>query len=325
MLFYSSAIAMNSDALENNSTSNADMILELNDRTANTSIETYPLFILDCYASWCEPCLAMNAVISGLSNELRGQVVFGTIDAEKNSDIKMKYNITAYPTLLFFKNGKLVKRHIGYWSKPTFVRMLKNFEPSLDLSRVNRTEQFQPVVLPESISLLMPGVDEPGLPMLINDSNLQFTLNKYPFFVLDGFDNECDFCREMNVTVLKLSADLKGRVAFGMINLARNNETMEKYNITAYPTLLVFKNGVLISIQIGYQSESEFMGVLRRLKPSLDVRQVNLNIRNYQRAASQGANSTQVTFGPGSETVAMFDHRGISNAAAIDHAWKNRY
>jgi len=279
ILVHPGATATNPSSFENTSLLNMDA-MNSNGCMANASLERYPLFILDCYAPWCEPCLAMNAVLSELSGELRGQAVFGMINVENNTDIKMKYNITAYPTLLFFKTGKLVKKEIGFWSKPTFVRMLKNLEPSLDFSHVNYTQPFRPAILSGAIRVSIPGLNESGLPILINDNNLQLTLGKYSFFVLDCFEAECDFCREMNVTVSKLSADLKGKVAFGMINLAMNNETMEKYNITAYPTLLIFKKGILIHIQIGYQSESELMQLLRRLDPGLDVRQVNLNTRN---------------------------------------------
>lgn len=287
MLVHPGAAALSANALENVSPLNMD-VMNSNGISANSYLERYPMFILDCYAPWCEPCLAMNAVLSELSGELGGQVAFGMIDAENNTNIKMKYNITAYPTLLFFKNGRLVDKQIGYWSKPTFVRMLKDLEPSLDVSRVNFPEQYQPAVPPGMISSLGSVMNESGLPMLINDSNMQFTVSTYPLFVLDCFETECDFCSAMNFTVSRLSSDLKGRVTFGMINLPRNNETMERYNITAYPTLLIFREGTLISTQVGYQSAPALMGVLRRLDPSLDTRHVDLGTRNYQRPLHSG-------------------------------------
>jgi tetratricopeptide (TPR) repeat protein len=120
------------------------------------------------------------------------------------------------------------------------------------------------------------GMDEQALPILVNDSSLQFSLDKYSFFVLEGFANWCDNCKEMNVTLSKVSADLKGQVAFGQINAERNNETSEKYNITAYPTLLIFKNRLLVGTHEGYLSVPEFIRMIKRLVPDLDISQVKV-------------------------------------------------
>jgi len=112
--------------------------------------------------------------------------------------------------------------------------------------------------------------------MDIHDRDLQLALNDYPFFVLEGFASWCGNCKEMNVTLSKLSTDLNGQITFGLINSERNNKTAKKYNITAYPMLMTFKHGVLVDTHTGYQSVPEFVGVLERLEPGLDISRVNV-------------------------------------------------
>lgn len=125
------------------------------------------------------------------------------------------------------------------------------------------------------------GMDEQVLPILVNDSSPQFALDKYPFFVLEGFANWCDNCMEMNVTLSELSSDLMGQVAFGQINAEKNNDTSEKYNITAYPTTLIFKNGIFVGIHEGYQSVPEFIRTIKKQEPDLDISKVKVTAEEW--------------------------------------------
>ncbi|MGA9097444.1 MAG: thioredoxin family protein, partial [Methanotrichaceae archaeon] len=83
---------------QSSSNSSQGLIFELNDSLVNGTISKYPFFVLDCYASWCEPCKEMNDTLHQLSSELNGQIVFGTIDVGNNSKVAQRYNITDYPT-----------------------------------------------------------------------------------------------------------------------------------------------------------------------------------------------------------------------------------
>lgn len=255
---------------------NSTHISELNDSTINGALKEFPLLVLDCYAPQCGPCTALNSTLLELSGELNAQVPIGRINVQENNVTKNKYKIFAYPTLLVFKNGTLADRQIGFRSKLELVNFLKKSKPGLDVSQVNLVVQPQAAATSGEITLTGLGTSQPVSPMLVNDSNLQFALNKYPFFVLMGYADWCGYCKKMNVTVSGLSADLKGQVAFGLINAEQNNETRNRYNITVYPTLMVFKDGTLVETQIGYKSESEFALILKKAYPNLDISRINL-------------------------------------------------
>jgi thiol-disulfide isomerase/thioredoxin len=56
----------------------------------------------------------------------------------------------------------------------------------------------------------------------------------------------------MNALLSELSLELSGQVTFGKINAEENNWT---YNVTSYPTLLMFKNGTLVEKEVGFGSK----------------------------------------------------------------------
>ena len=58
--------------------------------------------VIDVYAKWCQPCKMYSPVIERLSKEFAGKVDFYKIDADKNTDFLEFYNISAFPTTLFF-------------------------------------------------------------------------------------------------------------------------------------------------------------------------------------------------------------------------------
>jgi thioredoxin 1 len=281
---------------------NSIRISELNDSTVNNVLKEFPLFVLDCYVPQCGPCTVANSTLLELSSELNAQVAIGRINVKENNVTKNKYKITGYPTFLIFKNGTLVNKQVGFRLKLELVDLLKKSNPGLDVSHVNLVVQPQIIAPPGEIALTGLGAAKPVLPMLVNDSNLQSALNKYSFFVLMGYADWCGYCKRMNGTVSGLSADLKGQVAFGLVNAEKSNETRNKYNITAYPTLMIFKNGTLAETQIGYKSESEFALILKKAEPNLDISQVNLTAQPQAQVAPSMPSSKQAMMGSGSET-----------------------
>ena len=138
------------DQLIKTDLSNSDGSLKLNDNTANSAINKFPFFVLDCYVPWCEPCKSMSTALYELASELKGQVTFGLIDIENNSATARRYNITSYPTLLIFKNGMLVDSQAGYSSKSELVDLLKIDDPGLNTSNNELAVSHQTLITPFS-------------------------------------------------------------------------------------------------------------------------------------------------------------------------------
>ena len=116
----------------------------------------------------------------------------------------------------------------------------------------------------------------------INDSVVNTTIGKHPFFVLDYYAPGCMPCESMDANINQLSAELDGQVVFGKISIEDNNLTAKRLGIEYFPTLLVFRNGTPVHRTVGYISKSAVAEMLKGEFPGLNVSRVKA-------AADEGA------------------------------------
>ncbi len=71
-----------------------------------------PAVLVDFYADWCGPCQMLAPNLEALSKESNVEIL--KVDVDEFGDIAQKLRVMNIPTLMFFKEGKLVKREMGY-------------------------------------------------------------------------------------------------------------------------------------------------------------------------------------------------------------------
>ncbi|MGE5455710.1 MAG: thioredoxin [Ignavibacteriales bacterium] len=80
------------------------------------------LVLVDFYATWCGPCKMMSPIIDSLTSERALKVV--KIDVDQNMEIAQEYGVMSIPTLILFKNGKLIDKKNGFMPKELLLEWI---------------------------------------------------------------------------------------------------------------------------------------------------------------------------------------------------------
>ncbi|WP_413701028.1 thioredoxin TrxA [Psychromonas sp. KJ10-10] len=80
--------------------------------------------LVDFWAEWCGPCKMIAPILSEVATEYEGKVTIGKLNIDENSATPPKFGIRGIPTLLLFKDGKVVATKVGALSKSQLVEFL---------------------------------------------------------------------------------------------------------------------------------------------------------------------------------------------------------
>ncbi len=83
------------------------------DATFETIVNGGKPAMVDFWATWCGPCKMIAPHVEALADEFAGKAVVAKLDVDSNRQTAVKFGIQSIPTLLFFKDGKVVDRVIG--------------------------------------------------------------------------------------------------------------------------------------------------------------------------------------------------------------------
>ncbi|MEH2403913.1 thioredoxin [Nostoc sp.] len=81
--------------------------------------------LVDFYADWCGPCQMMVPILEQVNAQLKDRLQIVKIDTEKYTDLASKYEISALPTLVLFKQGQPVERIEGVMQALQLVQYLQ--------------------------------------------------------------------------------------------------------------------------------------------------------------------------------------------------------
>lgn len=85
------------------------MAYKFTDENVNEVIASGHPVVIDFWATWCGPCMALSPVIDELAEEFADQVVIGKYNVDEETELSGQYRIMSIPTILFFKNGEQVR------------------------------------------------------------------------------------------------------------------------------------------------------------------------------------------------------------------------
>ena len=93
--------------------------VEITDSNFNEIVTKNDVVLVDFWAEWCGPCRMIAPMIEELANEYDGKAVIGKLDVDNNQESSIKFGVRSIPTLLVFKDGEMVDRHVGAVPKET--------------------------------------------------------------------------------------------------------------------------------------------------------------------------------------------------------------
>ncbi|MDD2839649.1 MAG: thioredoxin [Rickettsiales bacterium] len=100
------------------------MVLEVNDKNFDSSIKDGACLV-DFWAPWCGPCRMLSPVVDELAEEMKNEIKVFKCNVDESQEIPAKFNIMGVPTLIVFKNGKMVAQRSGMAPKKIIQDWIK--------------------------------------------------------------------------------------------------------------------------------------------------------------------------------------------------------
>lgn len=102
------------------------MALQITDASFKDLINGDLPVVLDFWAEWCGPCRMISPFVDELATEYEGKVVIGKVNVDENDELPGEYGVRNIPTILFFKGGELVDKHVGAATKAVLEDKVKS-------------------------------------------------------------------------------------------------------------------------------------------------------------------------------------------------------
>jgi thioredoxin 1 len=99
----------------------------LTDQNFKTEVldETTMPVMVDFWAEWCSPCKIVGPIVEELATEYDGKIKIAKLNVDENGQTAQSMGIMSLPSILFFKNGQVVKDLVGAQSKDTFKKEIE--------------------------------------------------------------------------------------------------------------------------------------------------------------------------------------------------------
>lgn len=83
------------------------------------------LSIIDFWATWCPPCIAIGPTIDSLAHDFEGKVNVGKLNVDENPGVSIAYGVTNLPCVLFMYDGKVVDKQVGAAPKSVYDKKVR--------------------------------------------------------------------------------------------------------------------------------------------------------------------------------------------------------
>uniref|UniRef100_V5GM30 Putative thioredoxin/protein disulfide isomerase n=2 Tax=Ixodes ricinus TaxID=34613 RepID=V5GM30_IXORI len=191
--------------------------------------ETSPILIM-FYAPWCVFCKRLKPDYAKAATELKGHSVLAAMDLSKpeNAVVRHHYNVTGFPTLIYFEAGNLKHKYEGENNKEAIVAFMKNPE-----KKATKPKE-------EAWS------DTPSDVVHLTEATFDDALQSTASLLVMFYAPWCVHCKKMHPEYVSAAAALKKEQIPGTlaaVDAVKEKALGKKYNVSGYPTVKYFENG----------------------------------------------------------------------------------
>ena len=100
--------------------------IDINDESFENSVikSTQPVLV-DFWAPWCGPCVAIAPVLDAIAEEYKGKVTIAKMNVDENANVPATFGVRSIPFMALFKNGQMVDSVVGAVPKGKLIDMIK--------------------------------------------------------------------------------------------------------------------------------------------------------------------------------------------------------
>jgi len=99
----------------------------LTDATFDAEVRKAGVILVDFWAAWCGPCLRVSPTLEAIAKDQAGKMRLGKLNVDENPRTSERYGVMSIPTMLVFKDGKLVDGIVGALPRPQIEAVLKRW------------------------------------------------------------------------------------------------------------------------------------------------------------------------------------------------------
>ncbi|NJD91910.1 MAG: thioredoxin [Geobacter sp.] len=104
----------------------SEKVLTLGDNNFEAEvIQSSVPVLVDFWATWCAPCKAIAPTIDAMADEYEGKIKVGKVNVDDSQATPAKYGVRGIPTVILFKDGKVVDQIVGAVPKSQLEALIK--------------------------------------------------------------------------------------------------------------------------------------------------------------------------------------------------------
>lgn len=101
-------------------------LINLNKESFNKAVNDTKPTLVDFWAPWCGPCLALAPILEEIANDLGDSVGIYKVNIDENTDLAQEHGVNSIPTILVYKNGTLSETVVGVKTKDELLSILQS-------------------------------------------------------------------------------------------------------------------------------------------------------------------------------------------------------